>query len=187
MTGFDPTLAPRDDAVTPLAPGQVADLLDSSGMAMARELRALGDALAWFRPGPTEWCATEVVGHVIEADRRGFAGRIGRILERDGVEESGWDQLAVAAARRDAERPVADVIAELRSGRDAGIALVRSLRAVDLGRSAVHASVGRVTIADLLQEWVFHDRNHLRQLLLSAQTRVWPAMGDTRRFTRADA
>jgi len=44
----------------------------------------------------------------------------------------------------------------------------------------------RVTIGELLQEWVFHDRNHLRQVLLSAQARVWPAMGNTRRFTRSD-
>jgi hypothetical protein len=181
--GFDPTRAPRDPAVAALTPDAAAALLESSGAAFAAELAALGDELARWRPGPDEWCANEVVGHVIEADRRGFGGRISRILTQDGVAEEGWDQLAVAAARRDVERPVGDVIAEFRAGRAEALRVVRSIRPDDLGRSARHARVGDVTISDLLQEWVFHDRNHLKQLLLSAQARVWPAMNNTRRFT----
>jgi len=34
---------------------------------------------------------------------------------------------------------------------------------------------------------VFHDRNHVRQLLANAQARVWRAMGGTRRFTAPNA
>jgi hypothetical protein len=181
--GFDPTIAPRDAAVPPLSPKAAAALLEASGAAFAAELEALGDELARWRPGADEWCANEVAGHVIEADRRGFGGRISRILAEDGIAEAGWDQLAVAAERRDVERPVADVVAELRAGRSAALTVVRSLRPEDLARRARHARVGEVTISDLLQEWVFHDRNHLKQLLLSVQARVWPAMNNTRRFT----
>jgi hypothetical protein len=43
-----------------------------------------------------------------------------------------------------------------------------------------------VTVADLLHEWVFHDRNHIRQLLANAQARAWPAMGNARRFSHPD-
>ena len=78
---FDPSLAPRDPSVAPLEPAQVADLLDAAAGAIEAELRALGDDLARWRPGPEEWSATEAVGHIIEADRRGFAGRIRRILD----------------------------------------------------------------------------------------------------------
>jgi len=183
---FDPSLAPRDATVAPLDPSSVVDLLEASRAAIEAELLALGDDLARWRPGPDEWSATEAVGHIIEADRRGFGGRIRRILEQDGVAEQGWDQLAVARDRKDVERPVAALIAELGEVRAAGIATVRSLRTEDLDRHAIHSNVGRVTIGELLQEWVFHDRNHLRQVLLSAQARVWPAMGNTRRFTRSD-
>lgn len=185
--GFDPTIRPRDPSVQALTPAAAGALLASSGAAFASELEALGDELARWRPGPEEWCANEVAGHVIEADRRGFGGRIARILEADGVAEAGWDQLAVAAARRDAERPVADVVAEFRTARAEALRIVRSLRPADLGRHARHDRVGRVTISELLQEWVFHDRNHLKQLLLTAQARVWPAMGNTRQFTDPEA
>jgi hypothetical protein len=48
-------------------------------------------------------------------------------------------------------------------------------------------SGGRPLAPDRVQEWVFHDRNHIRQLLANAQARIWPAMGGTRRFTDPNA
>jgi hypothetical protein len=79
---------------------------------------------------------------------------------------------------------VAAIIEEFSAGRDDGIALVTGLVPSDLDRHAEHAVVGRVTVGELLQEWVFHDRNHIRQLLANAQARAWPRMGNTQRFTR---
>ena len=185
--GFDPTdvVAPPD--LAPLAPAQVAAFLAAARDHVVQELTAMSDVVAGWRPAPGEWSANECVGHLIEADRRGFAGRIRRILEEDGIAEAGWDQIAVAASRRDWERPVAAVIEEFTTGRDEGIALVTALRPSDLDRHAVHAAVGRVTVRELLQEWVFHDRNHIRQLLANAQARAWPRMGNTQRFTRPEA
>ena len=182
---FDPTSvgAGGGDQAGALSPERVASLLAAAESHIVAELEALGGELAGWRPAPAEWSANECVGHLIEADRRGFTGRIQRIRATNGVSEEGWDQLGVAAARRDWERPVGDVIDEFRVGRQAGIAIVRSLRPEELARHAVHARVGVVTISELLQEWVFHDRNHIRQLLANAQARVWPAMGGTRRFT----
>ena len=184
---FDPTSVPLDGSGVPLGPERVAVLLEAAQSHVITELEGLGDDLASWRPAPGEWSANECVGHLIEADRRGFAGRIERIRATNGVAEVGWDQVGVAAARRDWERPVAAVIEEFTAGREAGIALVRSLRPGELERHAVHARAGDLTISDLLQEWVFHDRNHIRQLLANAQARVWPAMGGTRRFTDPDA
>ncbi len=187
---FDPTTGPRDASVEPLAPDGVAWLLEASLAAFEAELLAMGDELAGWHPAPGEWCAKEVVGHVIEADRRGFAGRIGRILEAgDGaaIEEAGWDQRAVAAERGDCGRAVEELAAELRSVRERGLVLVRSLGSQDLSRRARHEVAGEVTVGELLQEWVFHDRNHIRQLVAHTQARVWPVMGNTRRFTDLDA
>ncbi len=174
------------DGVGPLTTAQVAGLLQAARDHIVTELTALGDELARWRPAPGEWSANECLGHVIEADRRGFAGRIRRILAADGVAEQGWDQIAVAAARRDHERTVVEVLAEFEAGRTEAIALVGSLTSAELERFAVHDRVGRVTVANLLHEWVFHDRNHIRQLLANAQARAWPAMGNARRFSHPD-
>jgi hypothetical protein len=186
VTAFDPADVEPTDGLEPLAPDHVARFLEAARDHITRELSALGDRWSAWRPAPGEWSANECVGHIIEADRRGFAGRISRILAEDGVAEVGWDQIAVATARRDNDRTVADMLEEFRTGRDAGIGLVRGLEPDQLRRAAVHSAVGRVTVSDLLHEWVFHDRNHIRQLLANAQARAWPAMGNTRRFSHPD-
>jgi hypothetical protein len=54
-----------------------------------------------------------VLGHLIESERRGFAGRIRLILAGAEPNLEGWDQGEVARARRDCERPAAGLVAEL--------------------------------------------------------------------------
>jgi hypothetical protein len=184
--GFDPVDVMEGAGLAPLTVDEVAGLLRAARDHVVSELTALGDPLAGWKPAPDEWSANECVGHLIEADRRGFAGRIRRILAADGVQEHGWDQRGIAAGRRDWERPVADVVEEFQLVRDDAISLVESLRAEDLPRHAIHDVVGQVSVLELLHEWVFHDRNHIRQLLANAQARAWPAMGNTRRFSHPD-
>ena len=186
MTGFDPADVDPVEGVEPLTTPQVAGFLRAARDHIVVELTALGDEWARWRPAPGEWSANDCLGHIIEADRRGFGGRIGRILATNGIAEEGWDQHAVAAERHDNERSLAAILAEFLTGRDDGIALVERLAPGDLERFAVHDRVGRVTVRNLLHEWVFHDRNHIRQMLANAQARAWPAMGNTRRFSHPD-
>jgi hypothetical protein len=184
--GFDPADVTATDGLEPLDPGRVAAYLRAARDHVVTELTAMGDDVARWRPTPVEWSANECVGHLVEADQRGFAGRIRRILAENGVAEAGWNQLEVAAARRDVDRSVAMIVDEFVSGRDDGIVLVEGLGSDDLDRFAIHGSVGLVTVTNLLHEWVFHDRNHIRQLLANAQARAWPAMGNARRFSHPD-
>jgi hypothetical protein len=187
MAEFDPLAGPRDSSAPGLTVDEVARLLGATARIVEAELGALGDDLAGWRPGPAEWCANEVVGHLVEADARGYAGRIRRILAAPpGHEpyEASWDQPAVSAARGDCARPAASLVDELAASRADAVELVLSLRFGDMDRYAVHASVGRVTVRELLEEWCTHDRVHVQQLLKSAQARAWPVMGNTRRFLR---
>jgi hypothetical protein len=184
--GFDPADVTETAGLAPLTPTQVAGYLRAAREHIVSELTAMGDETARWRPAVGEWSANECLGHIIEADRRGFGGRIGRILAENGIAESGWDQIEVAAARRDRERSVSDLIREFAVGREQGIHVVESLEVDDLDKFAIHAAVGRVTVRNLLHEWVFHDRNHIRQLLANAQSRAWPAMGNARRFSHPD-
>jgi hypothetical protein len=172
-----------------LTPARVADLLAASATTVLAEVIALGDEAGW-RPEPGEWSANECVGHLIEAERRGFAGRI-RLILADSSPGSqprleGWDPPAVAEARRDHLRPGAELAAEFAALRVESVDLVRGLRASDLGRAGMHPDVGPLRIDELLGEWVHHDRNHIRQMLAVTQARVWDQMGNARRFSLED-
>ena len=172
-----------------LAPGRIADLLAASGSTVVAELVALGDAGGW-RPEQGEWSANECVGHLIEAERRGFAGRIRRILDAAGpggpVELEGWDPPAVAAERRDHLRDGVELAEEFDALRGEGVRLVRTLGPADMERVGLHPDVGPLRVDELLGEWVHHDRNHVRQMLAVTQARVWGQMGNARRFSLED-
>ena len=166
----------------PLDPGKIADLLAVGPAILDAELRAAGEALASWPPAPGEWSMKACVGHLIEAERRGFAGRIRIVLAEDRPNLMTWDQPVVALARHDDERPMDELLAEFADLRADSVELIRSLRSSDLDRIGRHPFVGDLAVRDVLAEWPHHDRNHIRQALAIVQARVYDQLGSARRF-----
>jgi hypothetical protein len=173
-------------AAPALEPARIAQLLAATARTVEAELRALGTAGARWRPAAGEWCANEVVGHLVEADLRGFTGRIRTLLTEGDPAFLGWDQPSVAAERGDCAKSPDELLAEFLPLRAEGIELVRRLTPEDLRRAGQHNVVGRLTAAEIVTEWVHHDRNHVRQLLAIGQAMAWPRMGNARRFSDPD-
>ena len=169
--------------VDPLAPAVVAGLLQSAVTTLRAELTALPESVLTYHPAPGEWCAKEIVGHLTEAERRGFAGRIRIILAEETPKLQAWDQATVARERRDCAQDVKALLGELEELREDSVALVTGLRRDDLARAGEHPKVGRLSVGELLQEWVHHDRNHLRQILANVQAWAWANMGNAQRFS----
>jgi DinB family protein len=159
---------------------EVAGLLESTCALIEAEMKALGDEGCRFHYKSGEWCVNECVGHLIEAEKRGFAGRIRDLLAGKPIQS--WDQAQVARDRRDCDRVSQSLWMEFMGLRHDSIALVKSLTAGDLDKSGMHPNVGVLRVRDLLQEWVYHDRNHTRQLLAIQQERVYPHMGNSQKF-----
>jgi hypothetical protein len=172
-------------ADAPLAPTEVAALVTGTIAQLRAELAALPERVLAWHPAPGEWCVKEIVGHLIEADRRGFSGRIRIILASDTPTLERWEPADVARARADCAKSATALLDELAALRQDGATLVRNLRESDLERAGRHPTVGTLRVRDLLQEWVHHDRNHLRQALANVQAYVWPAMGNSQKFSGA--
>jgi len=166
-----------------LSPREVAAVLRGAAGSFAAEVRGLPETLLRWHPADGEWCVKEVLGHLIEAERRGFAGRIRIILATARPALERWDQDAVAKARKDCERDASTLVTELLQMREESAAMVAGLRGEDLGRVGLHPAVGELTVADLLQEWVHHDRTHLKQIMTNVQAYVWPHMGNAQKFS----
>lgn len=170
-----------------LQPIAAAALLQSAAAAIRAELSALPEPALVFHPAPGEWCVKEVLGHLIESEGRGFAGRIRFILAAgdkagEGLTLEGWDQEIVARERNDCARDGAALMAEFDRMRADSVKLAAGLSAADLAKGGSHR-VGFLTVRDLLHEWVHHDRNHLRQMLANVQAYAWPHMGNAQRFS----
>jgi exoribonuclease II len=166
-----------------MTPPEAADVLETSGQAFANILRTLPPGAAAWRPAEGEWCVNEVVGHIVETEKRSFAGRIRIILAADEPKLEGWDQSAISLARHDCDRSPKELLDEFEPLRRESVALVRSLTPDQLDRGGIHPKVARLTVNDLLHEWIHHDGNHLRQAVANIQAYVWPSMGNAQRFS----
>ena len=170
------------EAVT-LSTATVAALLRATLVALQAEVAALTPAHLTWRPSPDAWCINEIIGHLIEAEQRGFAGRLRQILSQDDPRFEPWDQPAIAHARRDCERNGRELLHSFEQLRTASIHLVERIAPDQLARSGHHPVVGVIAVPDLLAEWVFHDRTHLQQILDNVKALAWPHMGNCRKFT----
>jgi hypothetical protein len=168
----------------PLTPADTASLLEGALASLRAEVAAVPRSVMDWHPAPGEWCIKEVIGHLIEAEQRGFAGRIRIILGAPDPQLQTWDQNAVARERHDCARDVHDLLRTFTGLREEGVALARRLRPDQLARGGHHPTVGYLRVADLLHEWVHHDRNHLKQILANVQSFVWPHMGNAQKFSR---
>ena len=159
---------------------EIARLLESTCALIEAEMNALGDEGCRWHARDGEWCVNECVGHLIEAEKRGFAGRIRDLIAGKPIQS--WDQAQVARDRRDCDRVSQSLWMEFMGLRNDSIALVRSLKPADMEKGGMHPKVGELKVRWLLQEWISHDRNHTKQLLSIAMERVWPHMGNAQKF-----
>lgn len=164
---------------------EIVTLLMASMEAIRAECSRLPSRMLTFRPAPDEWCVLEVLGHLIEAEQRGFAGRIRLIVAQDGRALDQWDPEQVARDRQDRERDPSLLLGEFVRLREVSLQLVERLREADLAKRGEHPTVGTLTVNDILHEWVHHDRNHIAQMMANVQACAWPYMGHAQRFTAA--
>jgi len=165
-----------------LSLAQIAALLQVTPQILRSELAALPEAVWRWRPAAGEWCINEVIGHLIEADRRGFDGRIRVMVAEERPLLQAWPVNETAAQRRDCEKDVFALLDELAAMRAESEQLIMGLRPDQLQRTGTHPAVGELVVTDLLYEWVHHDRNHIKQILSNIQAYLWPGLGSTQKF-----
>jgi hypothetical protein len=167
----------------PLTTEEAARLLRGTGQAISAALLDMPADITGWHPAPGEWCLKECLGHLLEAERRGFAGRIRQILLEPGIRIKDWDQVQVQKDRNDDARPLEELLTAFAKMRADSVRLVEGLLNTDLGKSCEHDFAGTLRIEDLLHEWIHHDHNHYRQMEANIQAYVWPSMGNAQRFS----
>jgi hypothetical protein len=162
-----------------MTPREIASRIDAAGTAVEAELGAMPDELASWHPAEGEWCVKEVLAHVMQSERLGFAGRIQEILAADEPPLK-----ATPPAPPACEENLEKMLAGFRAQRTRSVELVAGIQPADLSRGGIHERVGRLTVNDLLHEWVHHDRTHVKQILANVQAYVWPEMGGAQAFSK---
>jgi hypothetical protein len=168
------------DRPAPLGTRRIAALLRAFPVVLGAEVRSLPPEVLRWHPAPGAWCVPEALGHLIGTERSAFVDRIRAILTGGDELLPSFDPVGAAQERRDCDRDVGALLEEFAALRAASADFVEGLSAGDLGRAGRHDSIGRLAVADLLHEWVFQDRDHLRQVMANVQGYVWDHLGNTR-------
>ena len=139
--------------------------------------------IAWdYKPSAAKWSKKEIIGHLIEENARDFAGRIQMMLDQSKPQLQISDEDAVACLREGCKKEFPDLWDEFVTIRTQSAAFLYSLPPEGLDRVGIHPKLGTIRVFELLNEWVYHDLNHLNQINRNLQTALWPQLGAMQGF-----
>lgn len=159
----DPVLEPEayQKALVALLGDQDAlDVLTSTADRIYDLTRGLSDEQLKARPEPEEWSATEILGHMFDAEIvASFRWRL--TLAQDNVAYPGYDQDKWTGL---AHPPFAQMLASYRAIRESNIFLMRWTAREMWGKSGLHAERGPESFELSVLLIAGHDLAHLKQL-----------------------
>lgn len=138
--------------------------------ALEAVLAELPEALLDRRPVPDEWSAREILVHMLAVERL-LLERVEAMIATDAAPTSRADEVTAT------EPEGRELLAQWRDARQASVARLQGLTPDDLRHGAVLPRYGRISVAEQVCEWAYHDLEHLRQLLADAEALLYPAIG----------
>jgi hypothetical protein len=141
---------------------ELVDLLRKTPELLRGLAGGMDDAAARAREG-NDWSVVEVIGHLVDAERRAI-DRIATIQADDNPVLEGYDQMALVERNAYRERPLAEVLAELERLRAERVAVLEGLDPAGWERRATLSTYGEGTLRDITIHMCWHDANHLAQV-----------------------
>ena len=114
--------------------------------------------------GEAQWSVKEQCAHLAEMETA-YRAWVERALEDENPDLTGVRGDAVAVPLTEAnERPLSELVAELRSQRERTLAVIGRLQPGDYDRTATQPVFGTLTVLQWLRSYYRHDRMHQDQI-----------------------
>ena len=158
------------------------DVLEQTPIIVEKILHpATREELHW-KPAPERWSISEVLAHLAEVEGV-FHSRARAMVEQDSPAIESYDQNAAYDAGNYSGRDAREQLKRFCHERDRSLSFLRYLPAAAAARTARHAELGRITLAELMNEWAFHDLGHIRQIAeLYRACAFYPRMGGFQKY-----
>jgi DinB superfamily len=127
------------------------------------------------RPTSDEWSPREVLGHLLYVERLLRERTAAMVADDQDI------PMPKGAPVPPPSAPGAS-LAEWRQERGETLAWLPTLGPAELERASVSPRFGRVTAREQIDEWAYHDLDHLRQVLAAIETDLYPRIGGYRRL-----
>jgi hypothetical protein len=129
------------------------------------------------RPAEGEWSAVQALQHVV--DTEGAVFRTRTLAIRAGEAFPAFDPDVEGHVDRIASTAEA-LVAQLAERRALSLTTLETITPEELALAGQHAELGRVTMAELLNEWAAHDTMHIVQAERALMQAFIPATGPWR-------
>ena len=144
-------------------PEELIDLLRTTPVILRGLTAHLDDAGARARGGDDGWSVVEVVGHLVDAERRAIA-RIATVQAEENPVLEGYDQMALVERNAYRLRSLAEVLAEFDAVRAERIAALEALDESGWERRATLSTYGTGSLREITIHMCGHDANHVAQI-----------------------
>src|SRR5438309_8741405 len=111
------------------------------------------------RPARREWSATEVLGHLLDAEVT-LAFRIRKLAAEPGGAIVAWDQEKWTDGLRHHRADARTLLAAYTALRAPNLEQVRRLSPAQRAAAGRHLEYGRIRARQMLEHWAEHDLNH---------------------------
>jgi DinB superfamily len=140
------------------------DAAEKSPKEIAAAVSGLPERVLRYKPSPEKWCVLEVLGHLADVEII-YGYRLRQMLADTKPVIAPLDQDAWARNLNYLDSPPSELVAFYGLGRHHNLRLLRSLKASDLSKGALHPELQReMTVADLVERMGGHGAGHLQQI-----------------------
>jgi hypothetical protein len=146
-----------------LARRNVMTALRAAPRALARAVGGASGSRLRRRPARGEWSATEVLGHLLDAEVT-IAFRMRKLAAEPGSVIVAWDQDQWTGALRHRRGDARGMLAAFTALRAANVEQARRLSPAQRRQVGRHPEYGRIRITQMLEHWAEHDLNHIEQI-----------------------
>ncbi len=147
-----------------MTPAESIAALARTPAELQQRLADLDEAQLHLKPREDAFSMLENVCHLRDIEVEGYGRRLGLMLREDNPLLPDLDGAALARERAYNEQPLKPALDAFLSMRRRCLAILADLTAEEFDRRGQFEHVGEVTLAGLLELWVEHDREHLKEL-----------------------
>ncbi|HEV8472933.1 MAG TPA: DinB family protein [Methylomirabilota bacterium] len=141
----------------------VMNALRAAPRALALAVRGASRSRLRRRPAPGEWSATEVLGHLLDAEVT-IAFRMRKVAAEPGSAIAAWDQERWTETLQHRRGDARGMLAAFAALRAANVEQARRLSPAQRRQAGRHPEYGRMRISQMLEHWAEHDLNHIEQI-----------------------
>ncbi|MFC5272030.1 DinB family protein [Adhaeribacter terreus] len=140
-------------------------ILERTPAVLQALLGGLAEAWTLENEGENSWSAFDIVGHLIQGEKKDWLPRTEIILNRtENKAFEPFDRFAQFEASKG--KTLTQLLTEFKHLRAENILLLRSLQLTetDLDKTGQHPAFGEVTLRQHLATWTVHDLGHISQI-----------------------